>query len=329
MNDLKNKKILLIACPYHNYYQCIADNLKKRGANVILFDDEPKIFLYYKLLYSRFYQFFLIKKIIRHKEDIKRKKIIKIIQNELFDYVLVIKGIIINEAFISKIKKNNPNAKFILYQWDSMINYDYKQMILLFDKVFSFDYDDCKNYNLEYLPLFYNTNYENLSKDPLNNYKKQAFFLGVSHSNRRNILENISKVLESLNYNYKFLLMTNFTGALLQIFRKKKYIEFYKPKKFKDFFKEYRDSNVIIDVSSPHQSGLPIRIIEALGADKKIITTNINIKKEKFYNPNLVFIWGHDDINYLNIFLHNNCSSSSIIKDYSIESFTSKLIYVE
>tara|TARA_Y100000766_G_scaffold193960_1_gene166771 strand:- start:166 stop:495 length:330 start_codon:yes stop_codon:yes gene_type:complete len=45
-------------------------------------------------------------------------------------------------------------------------------------------------------------------------------------------------------------------------------------------------SKVIIDIPNIDQNGLSMRTMEALGAQKKIITTCDEIKNYDFYNPN-------------------------------------------
>ena len=57
---------------------------------------------------------------------------------------------------IAKIKDCQPNAKFILYQWDSIKNFPYiVRMHKYFDKCYSFDKEDVGHYPcLQFLPLF-------------------------------------------------------------------------------------------------------------------------------------------------------------------------------
>ena len=47
-----------------------------------------------------------------------------------------------------------------------------------------------------------------------------------------------------------------------------------------------KQSKVVVDIQHPKQTGLTMRTIEMLGANKKIITTNIDIQHYDFYHPN-------------------------------------------
>ena len=60
---------------------------------------------------------------------------------------------------------------------------------------------------------------------------------------------------------------------------------------------EYYDkSNVVLDISHPGQSGLTLRTFETIGAGKKLITTNMNIKDYPFFNPHNIFLIDRDNI---------------------------------
>ncbi|MFH4210110.1 lipopolysaccharide biosynthesis protein, partial [Acinetobacter baumannii] len=63
-----------------------------------------------------------------------------------------------------------------------------------------------------------------------------------------------------------------------------------------EIIKLYAKSNVILDISHPGQSGLTMRTFEAIGAGKKLITTNLNIKEYPFYNSDNIFIISRDKL---------------------------------
>ena len=49
-------------------------------------------------------------------------------------------------------------------------------------------------------------------------------------------------------------------------------------------------SKVILDIHNPFQKGLTQRPFDALGNGKGLITTNANIKKEYFYDENVIHV---------------------------------------
>ena len=67
---------------------------------------------------------------------------------------------------------------------------------------------------------------------------------------------------------------------------------FVKPRsiKFEEYVKLMHHSRVIVDLPHPDQSGLTMRAIEAIGANRKLITTSPDIRLYDFYRPENVFV---------------------------------------
>ena len=63
-----------------------------------------------------------------------------------------------------------------------------------------------------------------------------------------------------------------------------------------DIIDFYKKSRVILDINHPDQVGLTMRTFEAIGANKKIITTNEQIKNYNFYNPINILIINRNSI---------------------------------
>ena len=58
-----------------------------------------------------------------------------------------------------------------------------------------------------------------------------------------------------------------------------------------DVFKDYiLNSKVVVDTNHPFQDGLTARFMWALGAEKKIITTNASVRNYDFYTKDQFFV---------------------------------------
>ena len=57
-----------------------------------------------------------------------------------------------------------------------------------------------------------------------------------------------------------------------------------------DVFELFSQSSVVLDIHHPMQSGLTMRTIECIGAEKKILTTNLDIVNYDFYNPRNILV---------------------------------------
>jgi hypothetical protein len=58
----------------------------------------------------------------------------------------------------------------------------------------------------------------------------------------------------------------------------------------------FSDSFAILDIQHPHQVGLTMRTFEAMGAGKKLITTNARVKNTDFYNPENILVVERDSV---------------------------------
>ena len=57
------------------------------------------------------------------------------------------------------------------------------------------------------------------------------------------------------------------------------------------YLSQLASTKVMIDVSNKNQTGLAMRVIEALSMGKKVLTSNHYITCEAFYNPNNICIY--------------------------------------
>ena len=270
-------KLLLIMPRFFDYPQIIAEELNKMGYEVDFFDDRPSTSGWIKAI-IRINRNLLTQYIARY-----FKSIMKEICAKQYDVVLLISGqsLSFSEEMIKEIKEKQPRARFVLYQWDSLINFPYiEKMQKYFDKCYSFDRRDTDdNGNLKFLPLFYCDRYEQLGKLSQTDYKYDFCFVGTAHPKKYKFIRMMSEQLKTVypsQYIYFF-----FPSRLVFIYRKIKnkelrrahYREFhYKPLNGQEMSRLIQESRCILDSAQEGQAGLTIRVLETLGAKKKLIT---------------------------------------------------------
>lgn len=326
--------ILLITPNFFNYPQKMCEELKKNGHTVTWFDDRPSTNSFVKAIIRINKNFinFYIKKYF--------EKIFDEIKNNKYDKFILISGqsLSLSKYMIEKIKECQQNCEFILYQWDSLNNFKYiKEVKSLFDRCYSFDLDDVeKNDYLQFLPLFYTDTYENIGKNTNSNtsYQYDCMFVGTAHPKKYKYIRKISFELKDVfpkQYIYFF-----FPSKLVYIYRKLKNAEF-KNAKFNDFhYKSLRENKMIellsnskcvLDSAQDNQNGLTIRVIETLGAKRKLITTNENIEKYDFYCPENIYIY-KDKFDFQNIFFNSNYKEvdDKIYTKYSLKNWLKILL---
>lgn len=297
-DNFKNKRILFLSVQTFNYEKVIADKLRSLGSVVYYYDERPANSI-------------LVKGIIRLKRSAYQKKINsyykEILKNTIgtnFDFFFVIKGEVLPSFFLEELKKRNPKCIFIFYSWDSFSNNPNAVSILkYFDRKFTFDAKDAILYNLDFRPLFFIDEYSEIYKrnNKLINYN--LLFLGTAHSDRYRIGNAVVNWCDSQNLlSYAYYYMPSRLVYVFKMLFDSSFHRFeYKKLSFKslnvnDIIALYNESSVILDINHPGQNGLTMRTFEALGAGKKIITTNKEIKNYPFYNENNVFIIDRENI---------------------------------
>ena len=321
------KNILIIGPYFYQYTQLILDTLKDAGYNVTYYDARPKMGQFKKFFFN--YVSFFHKKLINN----YIKQIIKENDNVTFDLVLVLSVVTFTKEqmdyFLSNIKCN----KKIYYMWDAITNYPVvSEYLPLFDKAYSFDPADCKKYNLIYQNTFYS---KNAALD--NKCEKQQFdiFFIASFLPKRYIdFKKFKQICENQNIKFKYFIVikTYFTYLFFKIIHHKCHLD------KKDFsFKQVSEieknnyissSKAILDIPFDNQTGITMRVIEALVNNKKVITTNQYVGEYSFYNKNNFFIIGKDDYSNLKDFLSTDFVKVDFNyeKEFSVNSLINNII---
>lgn len=287
---IKNKDILFISPVFHGYEKLISDKLKGLGAQVT-FLPEREYSLKYKILNTINPSYIDLLQIKYYEKNLK------FIEDKKFDFLFVIRGYKLPEFFLRKFKQKNPNAQLIMYQWDSNRTNPFSHLINLFDRVLSFDYKDCEELHLRYLPLFYTDDIIPYISKNNKNSKYDFFFMGTYLPNRYNALSIFMNKYKA-EYDVLAYIYIPFTSLVKEILKGNiktlKYLSIHHMKREKYLYLLSK-SKAIIDVSNSRQTGLAMRIIEALALGKKVVTNNNNIYKEPFFCAENILVY--DDLN--------------------------------
>src|SRR5690606_37667778 len=117
-------------------------------------------------------------------------------------------------------------------------------------------------------------------------YKLKAFTIQSKSNDRIHTLSKIADQLDTLNINnYEFHIYGKAKKSV------NNNIIFFSERIPLDTFKnKMENSEILLDLVREGQNGLSFRIFEAMALQKKLITTNVNIKDYDFYNPNNILI---------------------------------------
>ena len=190
-----------------------------------------------------------------------------------------------NRNYLKKIKRCHPNVELALLIFDKSIYWGAKRAISmrdLFDYVFSFDEEDCQKYQMIH---FYNC-----FSIPTDMYKSDdlwtpAFFVGNSEGRLKKCQELFSKIGNAIP-GCKFYL----TAVEKQNQIKIPGVIYNQSMSFKEEMLRSYNSECLIEIIRENQTGISLRVCEAIAFNKKLITNNFNIQHMPFYNANYMKI---------------------------------------
>ncbi|MHA3787227.1 CgeB family protein [Flavobacterium hauense] len=332
LNDFKGKTILFISVKFFNYENIIIDTLKSYGADVAYFDERPSNSIF-------------AKGIIRVKRELYKKKIeayyyniLKSIEGKRLDYFFLIKGEVVPLFFIEQLKVLNPAITMIYYTYDSFENNpNAVDVVSYFDRKYTFDSADTKKYDMTFRPLFFSKEYSEICNES-EDVAYDVMFVGTAHSDRYLISEKMAKwaqenSFKSFTFYYSpskmvFLYKKAFDAS----FKKFDYSKIsFKSLSHKAIVDLYKKSKIVLDINHPGQRGLTMRTFEALGAGKKIITTNDLIKKYPFYNSNNILVINREKFEFEKDFFESDFKpiDSDIYRAMSIDGWLDALFFID
>lgn len=325
-------KLLLIMPKFFDYPELIVTELNEMGYEVDFFDDRPSTNAWIKAAIR------INKNLIGTYIKKYFESVMKTVRNKKYDVVFLISGqsLSFSESMINEIKQCQKEAKFVLYQWDSQTNFPYiKQVQKYFDKCFSFDRRDIEETpSLKFLPLFYSKKYEEIGKRNNTNFKYDFCFVGTAHPKKYKFIKMMSEQLKSVYPNqfiYFFFpspIVYFYRKIMNNELRKAEYNEFhYVPLKGKEMNDVYETSRCVLDSAQDGQLGLTIRVLEALGAKKKLITTNEDIINYDFYQPENIYVYD-GKIDLKNVFFTHEYKevNEQVYEKYSLRSWLKEIV---
>ena len=323
-NFFKGKNILLFSPQFFGYGEALADKIKSYGAEVDYYDERPGNDFMTKALIR------IDKSLLNRKIHKYYRSIISSLKENHYDYVLFLNLEAISKKDLLELKKSQSSAIFIMYMWDSVKNKKHTASLLpYFDLKHTFDKDDSENQDyksFKFRPLFFLDEYRNLRKDVPTEI--DLLFIGTIHSDRYQLLMKIRNLCADMGKKTDFFM---FFQSKKLFYARKASEKSFSGTKMDDFnfvsltkeelIKKLVRSKVVLDIQHPSQTGLTMRTIEMIGAEKKIITTNRQIMDYDFYNANNILCLDRDNIKLNTTFFETKYETldANIYHSYSVE----------
>lgn len=270
-------KIAIIGPSFFGYLETLETGFRDRGINTHFFDERWSNTVASKIVSRFFPKFFYRRKIDEHQKEIFDK----IIAHKT-THVLVISAESFPVALLAILKEKG--IKIVSYSFDSFANKPHMRKVAeISESAASFDPVDCKDTNLSYIPLYSNLDHE-AKNTPIDQRSIDFLYFGTLHSNRPFWVSRAKTICTANNWNDQFFLY--FHSKILW------YLRFIlqptvwtlgrelSTKHFPShqLYDATANSKVVIDIHHPKQTGLTMRVFEAISGGSVIISTNPNIE---------------------------------------------------
>ena len=347
-----SSRVLLISPEFYGFEKEIQAALNELGYDVTWIANKELPLDYHgagsKLKILRRIYFLLFFPQIRYlRQELKKYKEIS------FDIIFSINCHVICPYIFRVLRKKNPGIRSILFLWDSLSMYSWEKEIKYFDEVYTFDPADSERLKIRYKPNFFIIN-----KESPKNQEYDLFFAGKFSYYRLFIIEKLIKKFDETGIKSFFKLWPSykifFHNVLIYSILKKlnssnlwinNYVYNYEAVTgildrkyilknilaYEEIRKHASSSNVIMDLPLMGQTGYSHRLIDALANGKKIITTNTNIIRECFYNPEQIKILESADYDFDAswILIKSTFKVSQDIRDLELKLWLKSILNVE
>lgn len=287
-STLHGKNVLFIAPRFFGYENDILNEMAARGAIVDWLADRP-FDTPFMTAVTRFRKELLMPAISR----LYRRKLLEFGRSR-YDIIFVLNGQTLSREILIQLRSDYPDAKFVLYMWDSIENRSsLTGNFDLFDECSSFDPKAVERFGITLRPLFFSKGFE---KEPQPEVQRHISFVGTAHTDRYKLVTAVDAQLPPSLSRYWYLYLqakwvywsyklTNqhFRDAPISAFR-------FDPLSRSALLDIFHSSFAVLDIEHPRQTGLTMRTFETVGSSKKLVTTNSGVREYEFYNPQNVHI---------------------------------------
>lgn len=188
--------------------------------------------------------------------------------------------------------------KTVGYQWDGLSRFPgvYKR-IDLFDRFFVFDPKDARHPNMLPVTNFY-TNSFNIG--PSKKHESDVYYVGTYMKRRASQVEEIISALQGCGLSARYHICKQKSSKPSFKFLNTTQVNLTY---FENLLFAF-NSKILVDVPTTLHNGLSFRVFEAIGFNKKLITTNKEIKQYDFYHPNNILVWEGQSLEKLRAFVN-------------------------
>jgi hypothetical protein len=226
------------------------------------------------------------------------------------DLIFIIRPDALDNTTLTFLK--NATQKLDAYYWDSTRRFPRMAKIIpFFDTIYSYDKEDVARYDLKFL-----TNYifHSEVKSPKTKYQ---FFNISTVDYRLPLLEKTTEYISSKGWTHRIFV---YNRSPIET----KHVKLLTTQKnVKESLQLMAACDIVVEIQREEQTGLSFRAFEAMGLEKKLITTNKDIVNYDFYHPQNILVLDLEDIQIPDDFVTSPYLSvdEKILSKYRLENW--------
>ncbi len=314
------KKLLLIGLRYHDYTTAIIEEISRQGFDVTYHEIQPRT-VYIKTLKVFSLAAWQSSLDAHHRGILERER------DTSYDCVLFIQAHQFSLENMRALRQQQRQARFVLYNWDSLTTHDYRPHLGCFDQVFSFDPDDAATLGVGYLPLFCVRTFQRLQQR--DQRERGVYFVGnIVSVQRYEALTAFKRhcALAGIRLRSFMACSPLVYARLLRAGHLPADVSF-RPIAAAQFVDMVERSTTVFDFANHRQSGYTMRIFENLCAGKKIITNNARIRGEPFYSEDRIHVFEGRDFSGVKEFVQRDLVEPGLrFEQFHVQSFVRTLL---
>lgn len=312
-------RILFIGIDYYAYVEPIRSAFLQLGyeADYRPIEDVSLASKTFKKLAPRAY---------RRRLDAYHRRIIEESAATHYDLVFFLQVHHLSDANIKLLKQYQPQARFILYNWDSLATHDYRPWLPYFDRAFTFDPEDAETIGIGYLPLFALPLFYKVDRTRPKDF--DLYFVGaIGTMHRFDALARLHKFCAEHGVRLKLHLKCS-PAIRLQLLRTGRRLPglTLKSLNFSQIIDLMERSRGVFDFANHRQTGYTMRFIENMCAGQKIVTENRRVVTEDFFRDDRFHVINDLDFSSIPAFLDWPIESELDVARFSVDNWVRVLV---
>lgn len=196
---------------------------------------------------------------------------------EKYDLIVLFDGGI-NTEYIDWVSSNISSKRYIFWYWNPVSKTIDPSLVNKKFEKWTYSLLDSFSYGLKVNSQFYIDSFYNDFEVEKNNLEYDVVYIG-RNKGRIDMLKKIDNTLNFQSMRTYF----HIANPKTNLFYLKNTLPYNK------IINIYEKTSCILDYYNNHEDGYSLRVMESIITQRKLITNNINILKEDFYDPNNIF----------------------------------------